>query len=263
MTYYSSCAGRAPGDARRRGDPMTRASMQRNHPMDCRVKPGNDDVVGGCCARDLRRREILAVLAAAGLLLFACATSCLAATAAGPPKNAAADRVEKLYNGFAVGTDAQGNEGYNAAQKAEQQLEQDFLSSFQNPQPNAANQTAWDQEQGQLISDSLKYGGDRTLDAAAMYWGETHLTLPVLSADDLLAQAETMAVSGQPGERQFDEYMANYLAVRFDALNRMVSYYQTAGNDIEGRDVPLGVADLQAELRSDEFDRTSGKPKSF
>jgi len=201
--------------------------------------------------------------ASACLLIMACTSPCIAATAAGPPKNAAADRVEKLYNGFAVGTDVAGNEGYNAAQQAEQQLEQDFLSSFQNPQTNAANQTAWDQEANQLISDSLKYGGDRTLDAAAMYWGETNLQLPVLSADELLAQAETMPVSNQPGEREFDEYMANYLAVRFDTLNRLVSYYQTAGNDIEGRDVPLGVADLQAELRSDEFDRTSGKPKPF
>jgi hypothetical protein len=58
-----------------------------------------------------------------------------------PPKNAAAARVEELYNGFSVGTDAEGNEGYNAAQKAEEQLKLDFLSSFQNPQKNSANQT--------------------------------------------------------------------------------------------------------------------------
>jgi hypothetical protein len=90
-------------------------------------------------------------------------------------KNGAADKVEKIYNGFAVGTDGADNEGYHAAQKAEERLRLEFLSSFQNPQRNAANQTAWDQEDVQLISDSLKYGGDRTLDAAAMYWGETHL----------------------------------------------------------------------------------------
>jgi hypothetical protein len=198
-------------------------------------------------------------------LLFACASPSLAemlrAADTSPPKNAAADRVEKLYNAFAVGTDAAGNEGYNAAQQAEQQLELDFLASFQNPQKNAANQTAWDQEEGQLISDSLKYGGDRTLDAAAMYWGERHLQLPVPSADDLLAQAETMPVADQTGEREFDEFMANYLAVRFETLNRLASYYLSASNDIEGRGVPLDFEDLQAELRSDETDRTFGKSK--
>jgi len=57
-------------------------------------------------------------------------------------QNAAAARVEGFYNGFPVGTDAEGNEGYNAAQKAEEQLKLDFLSSFQNPQKNSANQTA-------------------------------------------------------------------------------------------------------------------------
>ena len=175
---------------------------------------------------------------------------------AGPQKNAAADRVEKIYNGFAVGTDAEGNEGYNAAQEAEQQLRLDFLSSFQNPRKNAANQTAWDQEEAQLISDSLKYGGDRTLDAAAMYWGETHLHLPVTSPQELLAQAKTMRLSDQPGEREFAEYMANYLTARFDSLNRLATYHHSATDDIEGRDVPLNLADLQAELRIDEVDRT-------
>ena len=96
--------------------------------------------------------------------------------------------MEKIYNGFAVGTDGADNEGYHAAQKAEEQLRLDFLSSFQNPQRNAANQTAWDQEEAQLMSDLLKYGGDRTLDAAAMYWGETHLQLPVIGPQALLAQ---------------------------------------------------------------------------
>ncbi len=182
---------------------------------------------------------------------------------AAAPKDAAADRVEKIYNGFAVGTDTDGNEGYNAAQKAAEQLERDFLSSFQNPQTNAANQTAWDQEEDQLISDLLKYGGDKTLDAAAMFWGETHLNLPVLSPEDLLAQAQSMPVSDQPDEREFARYMAGYLADRFDTLNKLASYYQSGSDNIEGRHVPLDLADLQAELRSDEVDRTLGKPKKF
>jgi hypothetical protein len=171
-------------------------------------------------------------------------------------KNAAADRVEKIYNGFAVGTDAAEKEGYPAAQKAEEQLRLDFLSSFQNPQKNAANQTAWNQEEAQLISDSLKYGGDKTLDAAAMYWGETHLSLPVGSPQELLAQAKTMQVSDQPGEREYDKDMANYLAARFQSLNRLAPYYHSPSDDIEGRDVPLGLAALQAGLRIDEVDRT-------
>jgi hypothetical protein len=180
---------------------------------------------------------------------------------AGSPKNAAAVRVEELYNGFPAGTDAESNEGYNAAQKAEQQLKLDFFGSFENPQKNAANQTAWDEEEAQLISDSLKYGGDRTLDAAAMYWGETHLKLPVLSPEELLAQAKTMHRADQPGEKEFAEYMANYLASRFDSLNTLASPYHSATEDIEGRNVPLGLADLQAELRIDEVGRTMGKPR--
>jgi hypothetical protein len=190
-------------------------------------------------------------------------TDPLPAADAGPQKNAAADRVEKIYNGFAAGTDADGNEGYNAAQKAEAQLELDFLASFQNPQTNAANQTAWDQEVGQLVSDSLKYGGDQTLDAAAMVWAETNLSLPLLSPEDLLAQAQALPVSDQPGAGEFAAYMANYLSVRFDSLDRLASYYQTGTDDIEGHPVPLDLADLQAELRSDEVDRTAGKPKRF
>lgn len=205
--------------------------------------------------------------ASACFLIFTCGNRKSAdtrpATNAGPQKNAAADRVEELYNGSTVGTDAAGNEGYNAAQRAEEQLRLDFLNSFQNPQTNAANQTPWDQEEAQLISDSLKYGGDRTLDAAAMYWGETNLNLPVLSPEELLAQAETMQVSDQPGEREFDAFMANYLAMRFDSLSKLASYYQTATNDIDGVHVPLDLADLQAELRTDEVDRTIGKPKPF
>ncbi len=179
------------------------------------------------------------------------------------PKNAAAARVEALYNGFPVGTDAEGNEGYNAAQKAEEQLKLDFLSSYQSPQKNSANQTAWDEEEAQLVSDSLKYGGDRTLDAAATYWGVTHLSLPMLSAEQLLAQAKTMPITDQLGEREFDEYMANYLANRFDSLNRLASSYHSATDDIEGRKVPLDLADLQAVLRIDEFDRTRGKSGPF
>ena len=171
-------------------------------------------------------------------------------------ENTAADRVEKIYNGFAIGTDAAENEGYLAAQKAEEQLRLDFLSSFQNPQKNAANQTAWDQEEAQLISDSLKYGGDRTLDAAALYWGETHLSLPVGSPQELLGQTKTMQVSDQPGEREYDEHMADYLATRFQSLNRLAPYYHSASDDIEGRNVPLGLAALQAGLRIDEVDRT-------
>jgi hypothetical protein len=54
---------------------------------------------------------------------------------------------------------------------------------------------AWDEEEAQLISDSLKYGGDRALDAAAIYWGETYLNLPVLSPQELLAQAKTMQIA--------------------------------------------------------------------
>jgi hypothetical protein len=206
-----------------------------------------------------------ALWASACFLVFACSNSRIAGehppTEAASGKNAAADRVEKLYSGFAVGTDAEGNEGYNAAQKAEQQLKLDFLSSFQNQQMNAANQTAWDQEEGQLVSDSLKYGGDRTLDAAAMYWGETNLHLPVISPEDLLTQAKSMQVSDQPGEREFHDYMANYLAVRFDSLNALTPHYRTSSDDIDGRRAPLDLADLQAELRGDEVDRTLGKPK--
>jgi hypothetical protein len=264
MRTRSSCAGRAPRDASVVGTPLTRASMQRFGFMDCWVKPGNDEVVGGRGARGVRRREFIALVGgAACLLVVACASPRIAA-AAEPQKNAAADRVEKIYNGFAAGTDAAGNEGYNAAQKAAEQLRLDFLSSFQNPQTDASNRTAWDQEQGQLVSDSLKYAGDRTLDAAAMVWGETHLTLPVDSADDLIAEAETMPVSDQPGEREFDEYMTGYLAVRFDSLNKLATYYRTATADMEGHDIPLELSDLQAELRLDEAARTPGsKPKSF
>jgi hypothetical protein len=75
--------------------------------------------------------------ASACFWIFSCASPTTTNT---PPadadsrQTAAADRVEKLYDGFAIGTDAQGNEGYNAAQKAEEQLLLDFLSSFQNPQ---------------------------------------------------------------------------------------------------------------------------------
>jgi hypothetical protein len=170
--------------------------------------------------------------------------------------NAAAVRVENIYNGLAVANDAAAEEGYHAAQKAEVQLRLDFLSSFQNQQKNAANQTAWDQEEAQLISDSLKYDGDRTLDAAAMYWGETHLYLPLGSPQELLAQANTMQVSDQPGKREYDEYIANYLAARFQSLNGLAPSYRSATDDIEGRDVPPSLAALQAELRADEVDRT-------
>jgi hypothetical protein len=179
----------------------------------------------------------------------------------GSHKNAPADRVEQLYNGFPSGTDGEGTEGYNAAEKAAEQLRLDFLNSFQNLQKNAANQSAWEEEEAQLIGDSLKYGGDRTLDAVAMYWGITHLALPVMSPQELLAQAMRMQAADQPGDRAFDEYMAGYLAVRFDSLNKLASQYHSATDAIEGRGVPLNVADLQAALRIDEVDRTAGKPK--
>ncbi len=52
------------------------------------------------------------------------------------------------------------------------------------------------------------------------------------------------------------KYVANYLANRFDPLNGLASSYHSATNDIEGPNVPLDLADLQAELRIDEFDRT-------
>ncbi len=137
------------------------------------------------------------------------------------------------------------------------QLRLDFLAAFQNPQKNAANQTFWEQENAQLISDSLKYGGDRTLDAAAMYWALTRLTLPVMGRENLLVQARAMAVGDQPGEREFNEYMAGYLAARFDSLSNLASRYRSAGDAIEGRDVPLYAEALQTELRIDELDRTS------
>ena len=126
----------------------------------------------------------------------------------------------------------------------------DFLSSFRDPQQNGADQSAWDQEQDQLLNNSLKYAGSKALDAAAMYWGETHLNLPVIGPEELIIQTDTMQVSDQAGEREFDKYMANYLAIRFNSLNRLSGQYQTATSDIEGRHVPLDLADLQAELRS-------------
>jgi hypothetical protein len=204
----------------------------------------------------------VACIAAYHFWTSACCANPTANTSPAAPQGTAADRVEKLYSDFAVGTDTQGNEGYNAAQKAEEQLLADFLSSFQNPQKNSANQTAWDQEQDQLLDDSLKYAGSKALDAAAMYWGETHLNLPVLSPEDLIAETNTMQVSGQAGEREFDQYMANYLAARFDTLNRLTGQSLTASSDIDGGHIPLNLADLQVELNVDEFGRTIAKPKS-
>lgn len=174
-----------------------------------------------------------------------------AMAASGPLKNAAAVHVEDLYKGVPAGTDAADQEGYNAARKAAEQLKLDFLGSFANPQKNAANQTAWDEEESQLISDSLKYGGDVTLDAAAMYWGATQLSLPVISAEQLVAQAKAMPVGDQPAEASFNAYMAKYLAVRFTALNKLAGSYHSAVDDIDGRDLPLSLADLQAQLRLD------------
>jgi hypothetical protein len=203
------------------------------------------------------------IWASACFWIFCCTSPAATNTSPNSPQSTAADHVEELYSAFAVVTDAQGKEGYNAAQAAEQQLLADFLSSFQNPQKNAANQTAWDQEQDQLLNDALKYAGSKALDAAATYWGETHLNLPVISPEDLIAQANTMQVSDQAGEREFDQYMANYLAVRFDTLNRLSGQYQTATSDIDGSHIPLNLADLQTELRIDEVGRTIGKSKSI
>jgi hypothetical protein len=89
-----------------------------------------------------------------------------------------------------------------------------------------------------------------------MYWGLTKLNLPVISPQELLAQAKAMPVADQPGEREFNEYMAEYLITRFHSLSRLASHYHSAIDDIDGRDVPLNLADLQAELRIDELDRT-------
>jgi hypothetical protein len=54
------------------------------------------------------------------LIVTFVSTSCFghAAAAAGPQKSAATARVEDLYNGFPVGTDTEGHDGYGAAQKA-------------------------------------------------------------------------------------------------------------------------------------------------
>ena len=53
--------------------------------------------------------------------------------------------------------------------------------------------------------------------------------------------------------------MADYLANR-KLVNRLASSYHSATDDIEGRNVPLDLADLQAELRIDEVDRTMANP---
>ena len=53
MIYSSSCVG------------LTRASMQHNSPMDCRVKPGNDEVVSVRRARGIGRRSFLAFVGGA------------------------------------------------------------------------------------------------------------------------------------------------------------------------------------------------------
>jgi hypothetical protein len=89
-----------------------------------------------------------------------------------------------------------------------------------------------------------------------MYWGLTQLNLPVISPEEVLAQARAMQVADQPGEREFNEYLAKYLIARFDSLNKLASHYHSANDDIDGRNLPLNLADLQTELRIDEFDRT-------
>src|SRR6202012_5911653 len=91
----------------------------------------------------------------------------------------------------------------------------------------------------------------------AMYWGLSRLTLPVMGRDNLIVQARAMKVGDQPGEREFNEYMAGYLAARFDSLSKLASRYRSAGDAIDGRDVPLYAGALQPELRIDELDRPS------
>jgi len=80
----------------------------------------------------------------------------------------------------------------------------------------------------------LKYGGDRTLDAAAIYWGQIYLNLPVFGPEELLAQAETVPIANEPGEREFSAYMANYLASRFETLNRLAAPYHSADDPSRG-----------------------------
>lgn len=166
----------------------------------------------------------------------------------------AAARVEKIYNSFPAGTDADGNAGYNAGKAAEEQLRQDFLGSFGNPQ-------LWQFEVSQLNSDSLKYGGDKTLDAAAMYWAESHLLLPAGSPDEITGQAQNMDAGGQPGEREFDEFMANYVAQRFYELNGLTPYFQSVDDQLNGKPKPVKLSDIQMELNSDEVDRTEAMQK--
>ena len=80
-----------------------------------------------------------------------------------------------------------------------------------------------------------------------MYWGETHLNLPVLSPQELLAQAKTMQVADQPGEREFAEYMADSSGQSFKTLFKQAGLHwiYSATDDIEGRNVPLDLADLK------------------
>jgi putative tryptophan/tyrosine transport system substrate-binding protein len=54
MIFASSCAG------------LTRASIQPHRPMDCRVKPGNDEAWGGYFGNTLCRRDFIGLLGAAG-----------------------------------------------------------------------------------------------------------------------------------------------------------------------------------------------------
>lgn len=108
------------------------------------------------------------------------------------------------------------------------------------------------------FAQSILYrgAGIDVVDAVAMYWGLTQLNLPVISPEEVLAQARAMQVADHPGEREFNEYLAKYLIARFDSLNKLASHYHSATDDIDGCNLPLNLADLQTELRIDEFDRT-------
>jgi len=55
MKILSSCAG------------LTRASMPPHRPMDCRVKPGNDEARVAHCATSLHRREFITLLGGAAV----------------------------------------------------------------------------------------------------------------------------------------------------------------------------------------------------
>lgn len=95
-----------------------------------------------------------------------------------------------------------------------------------------------------------------------MYWGETHVYLPMTSPAELLAQAKAMQVRIN---RAKESLMSTWPwpGSRFDSLNRLASHHYSVADDTKGRQVPVNFADLQAELHIDEFDRTTSKSGSF